>query len=321
MAHRFSGPGMPYEGLARMTSTGPRWTGEVRLVPERLADPLRWRKARRVFVNSMSDLFHEKLSDEEIAAVFGVMAAASKHTFQVLTKRPERMLDWFAWAGSQSSEAGPRYHGAALTCARRAFDVLEWDPRLNREDDFRTWPLPNVWLGVSVENQDTADERIPLLLQAPAAVRFVSYEPALGPVDFDIPRCGRRNHEDDWTVADDGTPWCNACDSERSFGHWLGVDRLNWIVMGCESGPGARPAEVEWFRSARDQCKAEGVAFFLKQAIPIDGQYMIPTEPTPGRPKIDGLLPIIDEGPGSKRTGKVISLPYLDGVQYKEFPR
>lgn len=93
-AARFSGKGQPYEGLARMTDAGPRWTGEVRLVPEHLADPVRWKRPRRIFVNSMSDLFHEKLDDLDIARVFGAMALAQHHTFQILTKRPERMLRW-----------------------------------------------------------------------------------------------------------------------------------------------------------------------------------------------------------------------------------
>jgi len=337
VAARFSGPGHPYEGLARIvtkervlrrdmqgggvelrkvTDRGPRWTGEVRLVPERLADPLRWRKPKKIFVNSMSDLFHERLSNGEIAAVFGVMAVASKHTFQVLTKRPTRMLDWFAWAGSQSSEAGPRYHGAALTCGRRAFDMLEWDPRLNDEDGFRTWPLPNVWIGVSAENQDTAHERIPLLLQAPAAVRFVSYEPALGPVDLAAylhrgqhlvcPKCLFATNRDTET----------ACPNDGSV---LGDDiAIDWVIAGCESGPNARPAQVDWFRSVRDQCKATEVPFFLKQA----SKHFVPA--IDGYPMVDGWRPTkgpITAGSGSKSKGDIISLPYLDGVQHKEFPR
>ena len=183
MAARFSGVGQPYEGLAKMTPSGPRWTGEVRLVSEHLADPLRWKRPRRVFVNSMSDLFHEKLPDEVIAAVFGIMSAASEHTFQVLTKRAARMVEWFKWA---ASEAARRAHiDAAHFCTKLAAEEL----RESGETKIRgiqagRWPLPNVWIGVSVEDQATADERIPLLLQCPAAVRWVSYEPALGPVDF-----------------------------------------------------------------------------------------------------------------------------------------
>lgn len=165
IAARFSGPGQPFYGFATDRSIIPgsprggvagRWTGDVELVPEKLEEPLHWKKPRRVFVDSMSDLFHEKLSNEDISRVFDVMNRASQHTFQVLTKRPARM---FAWADGGLSAGA-------------------W-PALNIR------PSPNVWLGVSVEDQKTADKRIPLLLQTPAALRFVSYEPALGPVDFD----------------------------------------------------------------------------------------------------------------------------------------
>jgi protein gp37 len=127
---------------------------DVRTHPDRLDQPLRWNRPRRIFVNSMSDLFHEDVSFEFIDKTFSVMAAASWHTFQILTKRPARMLQY----------------------------VDKHRARLSLLSD--QWPIPNVWLGVSVEDQKTADERIPILLQTPAAIRFVSYEPALGPVDF-----------------------------------------------------------------------------------------------------------------------------------------
>lgn len=132
------------ESFARILQSGPRWTGKVELIEKALALPLKWRKPKRIFVNSLSDLFHEALPDEAIGRVFRVMECAPLHTFQVLTKRPDRMLEY---------------------CARRA-------------------QLPNVWLGVSVENQATADARILRLLKTPAAKRFISYEPALGPVDL-----------------------------------------------------------------------------------------------------------------------------------------
>ncbi len=141
VARRFDGPGLPYEGLI---ASGGQWNGQIKLVPEKLDEPLRWQRPRRIFVNSMSDLFHPNVPNEYIDRVFAVMALASQHTFQVLTKRPERMLEY-----------------------------------LNRRTT-----MPNVWLGVSIENQVTADERIPLLLQTPAAVRWVSAEPLLRPVDL-----------------------------------------------------------------------------------------------------------------------------------------
>lgn len=192
MAARFCGPGQPYEGLAK----DGRWTRRVRLVEERLCDPLRWKRPRRVFVNSMSDLFHEDLDLDDIARVFAVMDLAAQHTFQVLTKRPGRMSDYM----------------------RARYDVC---------------PAPdNIWLGVSVEDQQRADERIPLLTNTPAALRFISCEPLLGPVSL------------------------------RRFQRKIG-----WVIAGCESGPGARPMDLEWVRSLRDQCVAAGVPFFFKQAI------------------------------------------------------
>lgn len=239
-AHRFSAPGQPYEGLTRERKRlGPAWTGEVRFVPEKLAEPLRWRKPRRVFVNSMSDLFHEGVSNEQIAAIFGVMAAAPQHTFQVLTKRPERAREWFE---SLSSAAFDQVICVADDAIRPAYRspahlALAHAGRGGRPN---AWPLPNVWLGVSVEGQATADERIPHLLDCPAAVRWVSYEPALGPID-------------DWRVWIDG--------AEASCAH-----RLDWIVIGGESGPGARPFDLAWARSTIAQCREAGVRAFFKQA-------------------------------------------------------
>lgn len=391
VAARFSGPGQPYEGLAENATAGPRWTGGVRLVPERLDDPLRWKRPRRIFVNSMSDLFHEELSFEEIAAVYGVMAAAPRHVFQVLTKRPERMLEWatsdgiagqvdlfkhvalagrieefFAperkvaidgwpgywvtskgriltdrgapsclWCGGDLAEFSARRKFCSDKCRQRA-DYEErcgrWSPPENTERELRpmageqghsrvmlyrgeetwrplihrlvlgafddsvttnaevdilqgchidgdatnnalwnlrwgtqqdnwedrkrhgnggpcappAWPLPNVWEGVSVEDQKTAEERIPLLLQTLAAVRWVSAEPLLGAIRFDAmhwPNAAGIVNEDSLSV----------------------LPLLDWIVCGGESGPGARPMHPAWARSVRDQCVAAGVAFHFKQ--------------------------------------------------------
>jgi protein gp37 len=251
-AHRFSGQGKPYEGLTRLGHSGPTWTGKVRLVPEALDQPRSWRNPSRVFVNSMSDLFHEGLANEDIAAVFGVMAACPQHTFQILTKRPDRMQAWFRWVESQRGPltvelvkqggAWPRpdsMSAQALLCLYFAAEQHSVDIA---PGTFAGWPLPNVWLGVSVEDQATADERIPLLLQTPAAVRFVSYEPALGPVDFSA-------------YLDGSTRWSLA----------TGATKLDWLIVGGESGTKARPCDVEWLRSAVRQCRAAGVACFVKQ--------------------------------------------------------
>ncbi len=259
MAARFSGPGQPYEGLAKATPSGPRWTGKARVVEDHLADPLRWTRPRMVFVNSMSDLFHEALTNEQIAAVFGVMAAASRHTFQVLTKRAKRMREWFAWLAAEGR--GGADTAICVEAARQATrDVL--GPRLVPLAPFETpavlakgwtaaWPLPNVWLGVSIEDQASADERVPQLVDTPAAVQWVSYEPALGPVDF--------------------APWLGEL---GDLGSWTGFgERLDWIVIGGESGPGARPFDLEWARSTIAAGKASGVPVFVKQlgAVPFEG--------------------------------------------------
>ena len=231
-AHRFSGRGGPYEGLTTRTHGGPVWTGKVRLVPELLDAPLRWRKPRRVFVNSMSDLFHGDVPDEFVNKIFAVMALCPQHTFQVLTKRPERMRDYATRARYRS----PMWREAAVGVAIPGVEYgsAAW---FERQRALPSWPLPNVWLGVSVEDQATADERIPLLLETPAAVRFVSAEPLLWPVDLN---------------------------RDYFNGRWFG-DLLHWVIVGGESGPGARPCNVEWIRSIAEQCKAAAAAVFVKQ--------------------------------------------------------
>lgn len=336
VAARFSGPGQPYEGLAhrngdviklgghpahdRIAHRG-QWTGVVRLVPEHLADPLKWRKPRRIFVNSMSDLFHESLTNEQIAAVFGIMAACPQHIFQVLTKRAKRMREWFSWAAPMGRALlgripyPPTPRAMIEDAALSALNGVPGVYGIPRRQDSR-WPLPNVELGTSVENQAAADQRVPDLIATEAAVHFVSCEPLIGEVDLDRPRCEDPNHgEAEWGLADDeATPWCNECDAERSYGHWLHLDGgIDWVIAGCESGPGARPCDVAWLRSLRDQCEAAGTAFFLKQA----------TAATEIRPTghVPATYDALRAGRGSKRkAGGVIELPYLDGVQHAALP-
>lgn len=188
-----------YKGLTRLGPNGPVWTGDVRFVPEILGYPASLKRPHLIFVNSMSDLFHEAVSDEMIDQIFAAMAFARQHQFQVLTKRPERMRDY-------------------LKKRELAAGML----------------LNHVWLGVSCEDQKTANERIPLLIDTPAAVRWVSAEPLLGPIDV------------------------------HSHAGIL-IDALDWLVVGGESGPGANPMHPDWVRSLRDQCVAAGVPFFFKQ--------------------------------------------------------
>lgn len=206
---------------------------DVQLRPNKLNQPLHWRRPRRVFVNSMSDLFHADVPDNYIGSVFEVMAKASQHTFQVLTKRPGRMrslLNRWAAQGAAEEWAGP---GTAVF--RRADQMWVGPVR---------WPLPNVWLGVSAEDQKWADVRVPLLLDTPAAVRFVSAEPLLGPINL--------------LVRDEQQ-------------HGTRLEGLDWVIVGGESGRGARPMDLGWARSIRDQCEAAGVAFLYKQQGSGDG--------------------------------------------------
>src|ERR1700744_1156859 len=282
IASRFSGPGQPFEGFAKIGTATGRWTGRVELVPKNLTDPLRWRAPRRIFLTSMSDVFHEKLTNEEIAALFAVMASAPRHTFQVLTKRAARMREWFDWASDLTPSVLYSY----------AEHAIQTDDDRGRMLGFlrlrEAWPLPNVWLGVSVENQAAADERIPELLATPAAVRFLSCEPLLGQVHL----------HSGWTGG--------------SYVHPdpLTGKRIDWVIAGCESGRHARPCDLEWLRSLRDQCAASGVPFFCKQA---EEQLSHSTS---------CAVHPISVGAGSKRkNGAVIELPYLDGVQHANFPR
>ncbi|WP_431860047.1 DUF5131 family protein [Azospirillum sp.] len=253
---------LKYAGLTRIANDRPVWTGEVRLHEAALDQPLRWKRGRRIFVNSMSDLFHEGLTDQDIDRVFAVMALARQHTFQVLTKRAERMRAYmlaFSWERVVESCRGPDgvsvITGHSIADLQRAFGLL---PRFDYEADRSAWPLPNVWLGVSVEDQRRADERIPHLLATPAAVRFLSMEPLLGPVDLEYPAGLFQN----------GPAMC--CDGRECGCRGLPVDPplingLDWVIVGGESGPKARPMHPDWVRSIRDQCAAAGTAFLFKQ--------------------------------------------------------
>jgi protein gp37 len=228
------------------------------LHPDRLDMPLRWRKPRRVFVNSMSDLFHDDVPDEYIAEVFAVMAMSPQHTFQVLTKRHGRMrsllnqTEFWRMVGE---------HGRGVAFDRVAGKYPTSGPmQLTRESSASGhWetlrPLPNVWLGVSVEDQRWADIRIPALIDTPAAVRFLSCEPLLGPVDLKravVVMGDQRGHglTASWVH---GSGCCH---------RFHGID---WVIVGGESGPGFRAPDPDWIRSIRDQCQKAGVPFFFKQ--------------------------------------------------------
>lgn len=227
-------------GLTRPTSAGPVWNGEVRLNEQWLDQPLRWRRPRRIFVCAHGDLFHPAVPEEWIDRVFRVMSIASHHTFQVLTKRPDRMRAYLATPGREA---------------------------LIRTTGIAPWPLPNVWCGVSVEDQRRADERMPTLRHIPANVRFFSAEPLLGPVQLDL----------------------------------TGID---WVIVGGESGPNARPIQRQWVRDLRDQCVSASVPFFFKQW---GAFHPVPYE--------DG-----SDGAWMQRVGTKAAGAEIDGREWREMP-
>lgn len=222
-AERFRGvPGHPFErGF------------DVTLRPERLQDPLRWRKPQRVFVNSMSDLFHRDVPDEFIAQVFGTMMRAKEHTFQVLTKRPERMRRfWPSVLAGKIEELRISARGEVspdFAFVQASWPALFPDAKISASSFGGSFPPRNVWLGVSVEDE-RATWRIDMLRETPAAVRFLSCEPLIGPVDLR----GK-------------------------------LEGISWVIVGGESGHGARPMHPWWVHDIRDACIDAGVAFFFKQ--------------------------------------------------------
>lgn len=306
-------------GLTRESKAGPVWTGEVRFNEQWIDQPLRWKRPRMIFVCAHGDLFHESVPDEWIDRVFAVMALATQHTFQVLTKRSARMREYF-----ESRREGDPWAEAADYVA----DLLglEDHPAVLEPKDM---PLPNVWLGVSVEDQARADERIPDLLDTPAAIRWLSCEPLLGPVDL---RWVAEPDDEKGGVID-ALLGCNWVDDPRGEefhparpGHqdrvmhrWvvssetdiLADRKLDWIVAGGESGPGARPMHPDWARSLRDQCDAAGVPFFFKQwghFGPVDPSMGVPDSTTAAQ---GGLIAPL----GKKRAGRL-----LDGQQHEGMP-
>ena len=241
-------PGKKLHHLAVINLETGKWNGTVRLIPEALTEPLTWKKGRRVFVCSMSDLFHKDVPFEYIDRVFAVMALCPQHTFQVLSKRPERMAEYLA-----------------SRCAGQGW-MLDFPAGHAKEGKgfVPAWPLPNVWVGTSVEDQAAADDRIPHLVATGVGVpvRFLSIEPLIGPVDLTRVR---------WDLAH---KWKhkehrNALDTRTSdLAKKAGIDKLNgidWVIVGGESGHGARPCDVAWVRSVVEQCKAWGVPCFVKQ--------------------------------------------------------
>ncbi len=261
---------------------------------DKLGQPLHWKKHRKVFVCSMGDLFHDDVSNGSILDIWRIMRNAPQLTFLVLTKRPQRTLKWFErWADTKEADyepklaRGPDAVRKVHTCGRSMLfaDMIEgWGippegaayPPYDWMEGMWNWPLifPNVWLGVSCENQEWADKRIPELLKIPAAVRWLSLEPLLGPIDFwnekyiECPQCKKTALAglDPRRPLGMGPTACFHCGSPRNI-----KGQIDWVVVGCESGPGRRPCKLEWVRSIVDQCTAARVPVFVKQ-IEINGE-------------------------------------------------
>lgn len=211
---------------------------DVTLHAYALEEPLGWRKPRKVFVCSMSDLFHRDVPDDYIDRVFAVTALCPQHVFQVLTKRPERMADYLSCNGWKIGKGGPLRDRIEME-AKRIWPG--WRDTLDYVHG--PWPLPNLWVGTSCEDQATADERIPHLVHCQAAMRFLSLEPLLGPIDVGFEHCGPDKN-------------------------------IHWVIVGGESGPHARPMNLDWVRSIRDQCRVAGVPVFVKQICDKNGRKL-----------------------------------------------
>lgn len=272
---------------------GRKWDVSTFFNKEELAIPLKWKKPRVVFVCSMGDLFHEDTSFQDIDQIFALMASCPQHIFIVLTKRAKRMAEYFNWKdttwrneGMQGSER-IRYlayhnHGAKIEF-----------------EDFN-WPLHNVWLGVSAENQKAANERIPYLVQTPAAVRLVSVEPMLEPVDFELlptTRVSNKNLKQKFSL--------------RKINH------LDWVICGGESGHKARPMHPDWVRSVRDQCKAAGVPFFFKQW----GEWAAFSKEESEYIRLTRGNMLEDKCIAFAKVGKHKSGNLLDGERHEEYPK
>lgn len=299
-------------GLTRPSRAGPVWTGEVRLNEAWLDQPLKWSRPRTIFVCAHGDLFHENVPDAWIDRVFTVMALAPQHRFQVLTKRAERMRDYLTRLDEEP---------VADTVGRL---VAAWPGRTPTPPEI-TFPLPNVWLGVSVEDQRAAEQRVRHLTATPAAVRFLSCEPLIGAVDLrniEVPRRYGSGLLDAFTLN------FKTHQQEVFAGPPSGHGPINWVIVGGESGPRSRPMLSDWALALRDQCAAVGVPFFFKQWgdwLPAEPWY--PSHPVSLPLRAWGPNGWTDHGailacsPGyMARIGKAAAGRLLDGIEHNGMP-
>jgi protein gp37 len=333
-----------YEGTTKVVNDNTVWTGKLHLASEHvLTAPLRRKKPTTYFVNSMGDLFHEDCPDEWIDKVFAVMALCPQHTFQVLTKRAERMLAYLTLPYHpgqfqtvlddgrviDTPAAHIRVHSAMCDLLPKApasalNRAATWQDKKWPDGDgfIRSWPLPNVWLGVSAEDQKRADERIPHLLATPAAVRFVSAEPLLGALDlFNMDEGVLRGLG---VIKSGGVTASTPHEPAEGFDD--SYPGLDWVIVGGESGPNARPMHPDWARSLRDQCAAAGVPFFFKQW----GEWAHPEASSMGMtntaewmrfPRVEpSHVHVFDGGANMGRIGKKAAGRLLDGEEHNGYP-
>lgn len=290
-----------FAGLTERRDGRLDWTGRINLLPDRLTQPLSWRKPQKVFVNSQSDLFHKDVPDEFIHQVFAVMAATPQHTYQLLTKRHGRMRSLLrdeCKCPGGGHQPGVHFKSAIdwVATSHSPLNIPGLPKGLYHQIQ---WPLPNVWVGVSVEDQRRADLRIPALRDTPAAVRWLSCEPLIEAVDLSehlVP----------------ATPY-----AAFSGNAWDRGD-LGWVVVGGESGPRSRPMDPTWSRSLRDQCVGASVPFFFKQW----GEHVV-LDQMP-----EGTFQDWDAKHGSDvyhdsvqwRVGKKAAGRLLDGREWNQYP-
>lgn len=314
IAHRFGHKGNGvYAGLTDLDPNGtPRFNGTLRWVPEVLITAIKAKRSRVYFVCDMSDLFHDRVAQDWIDQVFAMMALCRHHTFLLLTKRPDRMRRYLT--DPETPRRVAVYADVLGGMSGRACELLGRVP--DAVDAW--WPLPNVWIGATVEDHAAAEARIPHLLATPAAVRFLSMEPLLGPVDL------TRVKEPwvEWTDVLRGHQQGRAGGSISAGPFTCGLPRLDWVITGGESGPGARPSHPDWFRSLRDQCTAANVPFLFKQWgewLPADDVASEQQESLELQNR-DGWVGGEDDLVSVFRVGKKAAGRWLDGLTWDEVP-
>lgn len=289
----------------------------VTLHPDRLGEPLKWRKPQMVFVCSMGDLFHDDVPFDWIDQVFETMALCQTHIFMLLTKREKRVKEWFDTIKNRRPVPGQ-----GVCTGGPPFCLGTHCPSHDQNTGYcgSPWPLPNVWLGVTAENQETANERIPTLLQMPAAKRFVSVEPMLGAVDLTEIPLGPNgyglnfelNAPNGWITGyrENGSPKVHRNDQ---------YGKLDWVICGGETGPGARPMHPDWVRNLRDQCVGADVPFFFKAW----GDYCyVDQMPSDTYTHLDTRVNLAGHRDDKKpwRIGKKLAGRNLDGREWNERP-